>query len=149
MITIYCDGACRGNGTSNSRGGWAYIIQRGDTTHRAAGGEKSTTNQRMELMAAIMALKEATCNYPLESVELYTDSAYLCNCYLQNWWKGWEKNGWVNSKKEPVANQELWKELIQFFNLQYVQIFKVKGHNNIPRNEEVDKMACAAADKIK
>ena len=150
MLIIYCDGACRGNGKDNSRGGWAYAILQGDILlSRGSGGEKNTTNQRMELQAAIEGIQAARRNFPLSQIEIFTDSAYLCNCFTQNWWKAWEKNDWVNSKKEPVANQDLWKILVAWFSEGNIKISKVRGHCNVPLNEMVDKMACAAADKLK
>lgn len=145
---IYCDGSTKGNGTVNSVGGWAYLVHEGGNVfHKESGAEAGTTNQRMELTAAAEALDYVANNVmaPFDQVIVYTDSAYLHNCYAQNWWRGWQNNGWKNSKKQPVANQDLWERLILYFEMPEIKFVKVKGHAGVEYNEIVDTMAQTAA----
>lgn len=154
--TIYTDGSCKGNGKLNNTGGYAFIILYPDENSdklniklEYSRGEKNTTNNRMELSAIISAFKHfyfySTSPCP---VELYTDSAYFHNCYTQKWWKNWVKNGWKNSKKEPVKNKDLWEKLIPYMDNSLITFKKVKGHNGDYWNEKVDSMAQAAAEAI-
>ena len=146
MYEVYTDGAVSGNGKDNAPGGWAYIILKdGRLVSQNSGGEKGTTNQRMELTAALKACEEIDAMDGFATVKLYSDSAYLINCYKQNWWKNWRANGWKNSKKEPVANQDLWEKLIYFFmKAPGYDFIKVKGHAGNTYNEMVDDLAVAA-----
>lgn len=146
MYEIYCDGATSGNGKADAPGGWAYVILKdGRLVSQNSGGEKGTTNQRMELTAALKACEEVEAMDGFATVKLYSDSAYLINCYKQNWWKNWRINGWKNSKKEPVANQDLWEKLIRFFvDVPKYDFIKVKGHAGNEYNEMVDQLAVAA-----
>jgi ribonuclease HI len=146
MYEIFCDGATSGNGKADAPGGWAYVILKdGRLVSQNSGGEKGTTNQRMELTAALKACEEIEAMDGFATVKLYSDSAYLINCYKQNWWKNWRANGWRNSKKEPVANQDLWEKLIRYFMMTPSYDFiKVKGHAGNKYNEMVDKLAVAA-----
>ena len=104
-VIIYTDGACSGN---PGPGGWGSILMMGENRKEISGGKKDTTNNVMELTAVIEALKllKRPCK-----VDLYSDSAYVVNAFLQNWILGWIKNGWKNSSKEEVKNKELWQEL--------------------------------------
>ena len=141
-ISIYTDGACSGNGKSDATGGWGYIILGLKLfAIQGQGKEPSTTNQRMELQAAIEALKRIEKISFADSITLYTDSAYLSNCWKQNWWRTWISNGWRNSKKEPVANKDLWEQLVPWFDNVNFSIEKVKGHSGDKYNEIVDKLA--------
>ena len=118
-IDIYTDGATSGNGTSKARGGWAYIFYAdGARAISEYGGEVGTTNNRMELTAAIKGIEAARALYgETQNLHVISDSAYLCNCYEQKWYRNWEFNGWVNSTKGPVANRDLWEKLIPYFTL--------------------------------
>ena len=150
MYEIYCDGATSGNGKEDAPGGWSYVILKdGSLVSKNSGGEKGTTNQRMELTAAIKACEELEKMDSTANVDIYSDSAYLTNCFLQSWWEKWQNNGWRNSKKEPVANQDLWEKLIPFFmkKPQY-NFIKVRGHAGNLWNEEVDKMAVRAKESV-
>ena len=146
---VYSDGSTRGNGKANAVGAWAYVVlQNGDKLHSAVRAVKDTTNQRMELEAAYEALNYLFGNeicVPFDSVVIYTDSAYLHNCYTQKWYVNWQSNGWKNSKKQPVANQDLWEKLIHFFEMPEVEFVKVKGHANNKWNCYVDELAQAAS----
>lgn len=151
MYEIYTDGAVSGNGKAGAPGGWAFVIlKNGEQVIADSGGEVGTTNQRMELIAAINACRalEKVDGFGLAAI--YSDSAYLVNCVNQNWWRAWKRNNWLNSKKEPVANRELWEQLIPYFenSLKY-KFIKVKGHNGVDTpesywNDIVDKMAVNA-----
>lgn len=150
MYEIYCDGAVSGNGKDNAPGGWAYVVlEDGEVILANSGGEIGTTNQRMELMAAVKACEAIDTLDSFAKVKLYSDSAYFIRCFNENWWKNWECNGWVNSKKEPVANQDLWKKLIPFFcKVPNYEFIKVRGHAGNKYNEIVDKMAVSAKEGI-
>ena len=150
---IYSDGATSNNGKENAIGGWAAVIldynnfeNRNADTIVVKGFENGTTNQRMELTAALQGLENLKLS-PFDEVILRTDSAYLYNCYKQKWYENWQRNGWKNSKKETVANQDLWEGLIPFFNNINISIEKVKGHNGDYWNEIVDKLAVEAKNR--
>ncbi|MDW7740041.1 MAG: ribonuclease HI [Bacillota bacterium] len=132
---IYTDGACSGN---PGPGGWAAVIQMDGETREISGHEKETTNQRMELRAAIEALKTT----PEGSrITLHSDSAYLVNCFKQNWMERWYKNGWRNARGEAVENRDLWEELFQLAESRKVEWIKVKGHGADILNKQVDQLA--------
>jgi ribonuclease HI len=126
-VVIYTDGACSGNGRENAAGGWAAILVHPSKERELSGAESATTNQRMELRAAIEGLKALTapCN-----VTLYSDSAYIVNCFRDRWYDAWRRNGWRNKKKQPVANRELWEELLDIVEGRghVVEFKKVLGH---------------------
>ncbi|MFZ5818162.1 MAG: ribonuclease HI [Bacillota bacterium] len=137
-VTIYTDGACSGN---PGPGGWGAILMHGEHRKELSGFEPSTTNNRMEIQAAIEALRAL--KYPCR-VKLYSDSAYLVNAFRQNWLGNWQRNGWINSKKEPVENQDLWRELLEVTRPHQVEWIKVKGHADNPYNNRCDELARAA-----
>ena len=140
-VIIYTDGACSGN---PGKGGWGAVLLYGEHLKEISGGERQTTNQRMELQAAVEALKllKKPC-----TVKLHSDSAYHINCFKTRWYVNWEKNGWVNSKKEPVANRDLWEQLIDLYRTHKVEWVKVKGHAGVKWNERCDELARAAVPK--
>ncbi|MBP1930264.1 ribonuclease HI [Ammoniphilus resinae] len=140
-IIIYTDGACSGN---PGPGGWAAILMFGEHKKEISGGELNTTNNRMELQAAIESLKSL--KEPC-SVKLYSDSAYLVNCFQQGWYKGWIKNGWKNSKKQPVENKDQWEQLLELVDKHKVEFVKVKGHANNELNNRCDELAVAAVPR--
>lgn len=143
MYEIYTDGSTRKNGREGSSGGWAYVVVvNGEMDCYDNGFEAPTTNQRMELTAAINAC-EFICHNSIgfEPIIIYSDSAYLINCIKQNWWCNWQRNGWINSKKEPVANKDLWEKLIPYFNKANISWKKVKGHAGETYNEMADQLA--------
>lgn len=140
-VTIYTDGACSGN---PGPGGYGAILMYNGNEKKISGGSKSTTNNQMELMAAIVALE--CLKEPCEVV-LYSDSAYLVNAFNQHWIEGWKKNGWVNSSKQEVKNKELWERLDRLTSLHKVEFIKVKGHSDNEYNNRCDKMAVAETKK--
>ncbi|HYG57796.1 MAG TPA: ribonuclease HI, partial [Symbiobacteriaceae bacterium] len=134
----YTDGACSGN---PGPGGWGAILMYGEHRRELSGYDPATTNNRMELMAAIEALRalKRPC-----AVKLYSDSAYLVNAFMQNWLGNWQRNGWVNSKKEPVENQDLWRELLALARTHRIAWTKVKGHADNVYNNRCDELARSA-----
>ena len=136
-VTIYTDGACSGN---PGPGGWAAILMAGGVKKELSGGERDTTNNRMELMAVIEGL--SALKRPCK-VDVYSDSAYVVNAFSQNWIEKWIKNGWKNSAKAEVANSDLWKRLIELTSLHDVTFNKVKGHADNEFNNRCDELAVA------
>ncbi len=129
-IRIYTDGGCSGNQSDENIGGWGAILEYGDYRKEFHGGELNTTNNRMEMKALIAALS-ALKKEELE-LEIFSDSSYLMNCFREKWYVSWRKNGWKNSKKEPVENRELWEELLRLLERQgKAEFFRVKGHVNL------------------
>ena len=141
-ITIYTDGACSGN---PGPGGWGAILMYKDNIKEISGGKKDTTNNIMELTAVIEALKllKFSCK-----VNLYSDSAYVVNAFLQNWVINWQKNNWKTSDKKDVKNKELWKELIELCNIHNVKFIKVKGHADNTYNNRCDELARNAISNL-
>ena len=137
-VVIYTDGACSGN---PGPGGWGAVLLAGEHRKELSGFDPHTTNNRMEIQAAISALRAL--KYPC-SVKLYSDSAYLVNAFRQNWLENWQRNGWVNSKKEPVENQDLWQALLEAARPHQVEWLKVKGHADDVENNRCDELARAA-----
>ncbi|MCE5234900.1 MAG: ribonuclease HI [Clostridiaceae bacterium] len=143
IITIYTDGACSGN---PGPGGWGAILQYNEAEKELSGAQKHTTNNRMELMAAIEALKAL--KEPCE-VKLYTDSAYLARAFNERWLYGWQANGWKTSNKKDVENRDLWQELIVLTKTHRVEWIKVKGHSDNAGNNRCDALARGAIAKLR
>jgi ribonuclease HI len=136
--TVYTDGACSGN---PGPGGWAAIIQEDGVERAVSGAEPRTTNQRMELTAAIEGLAAIP---DRRRVHLYTDSAYVMNCFVQRWWERWERTNWVGSDRKPVANRDLWERLLAETRRHDVVWHKVRGHSGDVMNDRVDALARGA-----
>ncbi len=133
-VEVYTDGACSG---TPGPGGWAWAI---DRERFASGSEPSTTNQRMEIRAALEAVKAL--DGPLVVV---SDSAYVVNCFRDGWWRNWRTRGWVTSTKSPVANRDLWEPLVDLVEQRGDVVFHwVKGHSGHPMNDLVDQLAVEA-----
>lgn len=141
-ILIYTDGACSGN---PGPGGWGAVLIYGEHRKELSGGEKNTTNNRMEILAVIKALDQL--KEPC-TVKIYSDSAYVVNCFQQNWIQNWQKNGWKNSKKQPVENQDLWKQLLALMEKHQVEYIKVKGHSDNELNNRCDFLAREAIQQL-
>lgn len=141
-ITIYTDGACSGNPGS---GGWGAILMFGDTKKEISGGLDNTTNNVMELTAVIESLKmlKRPCR-----VDLYSDSAYVVNAFLQKWIYGWIKKNWKTAGNDPVKNKELWQELYGLTKIHDVTFHKVKGHADNEFNNRCDELARMERDKF-
>ncbi len=134
-VTIYTDGACSGN---PGKGGWGALLMFGDVKREISGFSPATTNNRMELMAAIKALGalKEPCN-----VDLYSDSSYLVNAINQQWLKKWTTNNWRTSSKKQVENIDLWKKILELIRLHNVTFHKVKGHSDNEFNNRCDFLA--------
>ncbi len=146
LVKIFTDGAARGN--PDGPGGYGTILQyvdpRGNLHEQEfSRGYRKTTNNRMELMAAIVGLEAL--KRPCE-VELYSDSQYLVNAFNQHWIDSWVKKGWKRGKNEPVKNVDLWTRLLEAAKPHDIQYIWVKGHDGHPENERCDKLATSAAD---
>ena len=141
-VEIYTDGACSVN---PGAGGWGAVLRYGTAEKEHSGGEKATTNNRMELTAvieALSALKEPC------SVTLTTDSKYVVDSVTKGWVYGWKKNGWVKSDKKPALNADLWEKLLPLLARHEVKFVWVKGHAGHPENERCDRMAVEAIHRI-
>ena len=139
-VAIYSDGACLGN---PGRGGYGTILVFGDRTKELSQGYRRTTNNRMELLGAIAGLEALT--RPCR-VELWSDSTYVVHAMTKGWIEGWQKKGWRNAQKQPVANQDLWRRLLQAVDGHTITWHWVRGHSGHPENERCDELAVAAAN---
>lgn len=142
-VTIYTDGACSGN---PGVGGWGAVLFYRDEKREISGYEENTTNNKMELTAAIKALERL--KEPCE-VELYSDSAYLVNAFLEGWLTKWQMNGFKSSNKKPVQNVDLWQKLIELNNIHKITWIKVKGHADNVYNNRCDALATGEIAKHK
>ena len=141
-VEIFTDGACKGN---PGPGGWGALLRSGGQEKELSGSEPRTTNNRMELTAAIRALQAL--KQPCEVV-LHSDSKYVLDG-ITRWIKGWQRNGWKTAAKKPVLNADLWQELVAAAASHRVDWVWVKGHNGHAENERVDKLACDAALSVR
>ena len=141
-VEIFTDGACKGN---PGPGGWGAILKYMSVEKELSGGEKNTTNNRMELTAVIKALQSL--KEPCE-VSLYSDSQYICNAINNGWAKKWKANNWMRNKKEKALNPELWEILLNLCEIHQVEFIWVKGHAGHPENERCDKLAVSEAEKF-
>lgn len=141
QVAIFTDGACKGN---PGPGGWGALLRMGTREKELSGGEADTTNNRMEMRAVIEALNalKEPCR-----VDLYSDSKYVIDG-ITKWIHGWQKRGWVNAAKKPVANAEMWRELLAASARHQISWNWVKGHSGHPENERVDALASNEADRM-
>lgn len=137
-VDIYTDGACSGN---PGNGGWGAVLIYNGTQKEMSGAVANTTNNQMELLACIQALKAL--KQPCK-VDLYSDSAYVVNCFLQGWIVNWKLNGWKGSNKKPVKNLELWQTLDELCFVHDITWHKVKGHADNVFNNRCDQLATSA-----
>jgi len=140
-VIVYTDGACRGN---PGPGGWAWAVPGG---RYASGADPHTTNQRMEITAALEALRALTPDAPAR-IEVVSDSTYVVKCFTDGWWRGWLRRDWKNAQNKPVANRDLWEPLIELAlsSDSTVGFRWVKGHSGDRWNDRVDELATLAAD---
>lgn len=141
-VTIYTDGACSGN---PGPGGWGAILKYNDIEKEMSGGEKQTTNNRMELMGVISALKAL--KQPCV-VELYSDSKYVIDALTKGWARSWKKNGWVKSDKKPALNSDLWEQLLELADTHELHCHWVKGHAENEYNNRCDRLAVSQRDQF-
>ena len=142
-VTLYTDGACSGN---PGPGGWGAILEYMGVEKELSGGERNTTNNRMELTAVIRgleALKEPCI------VELYSDSKYVIDALQKGWARSWQKRGWVKSDKKPALNPDLWEQLLSLTERHELRYHWVKGHADNPKNNRCDQMAVAESKRFR
>jgi ribonuclease HI len=141
-VIIYTDGACSGN---PGPGGWGALLRYQDKEKELSGGEAHTTNNRMEMMAVIQAIKaiKKPCR-----LKIHSDSALIINAMTKGWIESWQSKGWKKADKKPVENQDLWMALLDAIQSHDVEWIKVKGHAGIPDNERVDQLAVQAAKQF-
>jgi ribonuclease HI len=137
-VSIYTDGACSGN---PGPGGWGAIVIDDGREIELSGGEPSTTNQRMELTAPIEGLRALPGR---RAVAIYSDSAYVINCFRDKWYERWRQNGWRNAQKKPVDNRDLWEALLAEVERHDVTWHKVLGHSGHKMNDRADALARSA-----
>lgn len=140
-VQIYTDGACSGN---PGPGGWAAILLFADVRKEISGYAEDTTNNRMELQAALEALR--LLKVPCQ-VDLHSDSSYLVNAFRQGWLRNWQRNGWKNAAGQAVSNPDLWKALLEMNERHSINWLKVKGHADDELNNRCDEMAVAEIKK--
>lgn len=143
LVEMYTDGACSGN---PGPGGWGTILRCKGVEKELSGGEKETTNNRMELLAVINGLEALTRRC---KVTIYSDSQYVVNGITKGWAKSWKKNGWRKSDKKPALNSDLWDRLLTLLDEQDYEFVWVKGHDGHPENERCDTLAVAFSQSFK
>ena len=143
QVEVYTDGACSGN---PGPGGWGSILRYGSHELELSGGEKETTNNRMELTAVLTALRllKEPC-----TVELYSDSKYVVDAIDKGWLYGWQKKGWIKADKKPVLNVDLWQQLLPELARHDVHLHWVKGHAENEKNNRCDQLAVAESKKFR
>ncbi len=141
-VDIYSDGACSGN---PGPGGWGAILRYGKYEREMSGGEKQTTNNRMELLAIISALRAL--NEPCK-VFIHSDSKYVIDAVVQGWAKKWKANGWMRNKKDKALNVDLWEQLLELLEKHEVEFEWIKGHSGHPENEKCDQLAVQESRKF-
>ena len=140
-VEIFTDGACKGN---PGPGGWAALLRTGEREKELSGGERHTTNNRMEMTAVIRALQALS--RPCE-VHLHSDSRYVIDG-MTKWIEGWQRKGWITASRKPVLNSDLWREMIEAARPHRIHWIWVKGHDGHVEKERVDQLACAAAEAM-
>ncbi len=141
-VIVFSDGACSGN---PGPGGWGAILRYKESEKELSGGERETTNNRMELMGVISALESL--KEPCQ-VKVFTDSKYIANAFIEKWLENWQKNGWKTAGKKPVKNRELWERLLKQSSIHRLEWQWIKGHAGHPENERCDQLAVAARDRF-
>ena len=141
-VIIYTDGACSGN---PGPGGWGALLRFNEKEKELSGGAAHTTNNRMEMMAVIKAIRAVKRPCLLK---IHSDSALIINAMTKGWIESWQSRGWKKADKKPVENQDLWMELLNVIGAHQVEWIKVKGHSGIPDNERVDELAVEAAKQF-
>ncbi len=129
IVNIYTDGACSGNQNEINIGGWGAVLEYGEHKKELYGGERNTTNNRMEMQALLNAFQAL--NKDSLTIRVFSDSSYLMNCFREKWYVNWYRNNWKTSKKTDVENRDLWEALFTFINRHSIDFFRVKGHVNL------------------
>ena len=129
ILRIYTDGGCAGNQSKTNFGGWGAVLEYGQHQKELHGGTKNTTNNLMEMTALLEAFKAV--KKEGQTIEVFSDSSYLMDCFRKKWYVNWQKNGWKTSKKEPVEHKEIWEQLISYLDIHDISFYRVKGHVNL------------------
>lgn len=129
ILKIYTDGACSGNQSEKNVGGWGAVLEYGEHQKELFGGQLNTTNNRMEMMALVEALSAVKKDN--QTIEVFSDSSYLMNCFREKWYEGWLRNNWMSSSKKPVENRDLWEQLLTLIKGHRISFYRVKGHVNL------------------
>lgn len=138
VLKIYTDGACAGNQNEENIGGYGAVLKYGNHEKEIFGGQLNTTNNRMEMMALLEGLKAIT--KPNQTIEIYSDSAYLMDCFRQKWYVKWQQNNWKRAGNKPVENRDLWEALLPYLDNHDIKFFRVKGHLNLNHpSTDIDK----------
>lgn len=135
-VNIYTDGACSGNQNEKNTGGWGAVLEYGSNSREIYGGERNTTNNRMEMKALISAFDAL--NRDGLSIRVFCDSSYLMDCFRKKWYEKWLNNGWLTAKKDPVENRDLWEALLPWLSRHNISFYRVKGHISINYQTEVN-----------
>ena len=128
-LRIYTDGACSGNQNDENFGGWGAVLEYGENRKELFGGEADTTNNRMEMTALLRAFEAI--KKEGQSIEVYSDSSYLIDCFREKWHENWQRNGWITAGKKPVENRDLWESIIPYLEKHKIKFYRVKGHINL------------------
>lgn len=129
VLRIYTDGGCSGNQNEENLGGWGAILEFGEAQRELYGSEARTTNNRMEMTALLEAFKAI--KKENQTIEVFSDSSYLMDCFRKKWYENWRKNGWKTSGKKPVENRDLWQQLLPYTERHRISFYRVKGHVNL------------------
>ena len=139
ILRIHTDGGCAGNQHDKNLGGWGAILEFGDAKKELYGSEANTTNNKMEMTALLEAFRAIKKDG--QDIIVFSDSSYLMDCFRKKWYVGWQKNGWKNAKKEPVANRELWVALLPYLDKHNITFCRIKGHVNLEsKSTDLDKL---------
>ncbi|MDA0987263.1 MAG: ribonuclease HI [Bacteroidetes bacterium] len=144
-VLLYCDGACSGNQFSKNKGGWGFVVVKNKDIKKISGSAINTSNQKMELTACIEGLKFL--KNEKSEIKIFSDSAYLINCMNEKWYLKWQNNGWKNSKKEKIVNQDLWGTILKLILSKNISFHKVEGHSGDKWNELANELAQTAQHK--
>ncbi len=132
-LNIYTDGACSGNQNQENIGGWGAILEFGAAQKELLGGQRNTTNNRMEMTALLAALQAVTKEN--QHIRVFSDSAYLMDCFRKKWYLEWQSNGWRTKAKKPVENKDLWEPLLVYLSRHHMDFYRVKGHVSLRQGE--------------
>jgi ribonuclease HI len=134
-LNIYTDGACSGNQNQENIGGWGAVLEYGEAQKELYGGQQNTTNNRMEMTALLAALKVITKEN--QYIRVFSDSAYLMDCFRKKWYLEWQSNGWRTKAKKPVENKDLWEPLLSYLTRHRMDFYRVKGHVSLRQEEQL------------
>lgn len=129
ILRIYTDGGCSGNQNDENLGGWGAVMEFGEAVKELYGGERNTTNNRMEMTALLEAFRAIKKDG--QEIHVFSDSSYLMDCFRKKWYVNWQRNGWKTASRKPVENQDLWQQLLPYIDRHSISFYRVKGHVNL------------------